>query len=637
MKKTLSVLLAFVLLLTASLAFAEEQTYLNTYETRGREVETWNVHYSQQAVNNNVMVNLIDGLMTNDNHGNMQLNAAKSYESPDGGKTWVFTINEGMTWFNKDGEYQADVLASDWATGLEWVLNYAKNDSYNTSMPNQMIAGAQEYYNYTKNILETEGEQAAWALTAEPGSVFDEMVGIECDDEAGTITYTLLSEMPYFPSVATYNCLYPASASMLEELGVAGYRDVTWEDMWYSGPYTITYFEYDNQKVFTKSPNYWNDANVKRFDTVTLKMVDSDAVAYQLFDQGELDHVTLDQATVQEIYKDESHKYHNNLVEMRPTKYAYHFHFDFAKNLADGETPDTNWNLAVANENFRKALYYGLDLTSYFARFNAINPLNSQNFVYTGNGVSFTSDGGDYTKLVRAEMGTDYEYDHYNRYDPEAAAEYKAKAMEELSAQGVTFPVTVEFYIVGSNDVEAQTAKVLENIFREGLGDDFVVLKVNTYISSLANEVRKPRKASFYKTGWGADFADPINFLGQETYDDTSAYFSLNYSHANEITDPDLIAAYQEFTELTKAADAITDDMDARYAAFAKAEACFLDHALVIPTHYESGWELTKINDYTRVYAMYGMQTYRYVNWEVSTEPLTTEQAAANAAAYAAE
>ncbi|MBQ6481180.1 MAG: hypothetical protein IJI45_08695, partial [Anaerolineaceae bacterium] len=62
MNKILSVLLAFVLLFSASLAFAEEQTYLNTYETKGREVETWNVHYSQQAVNNNVMVNLIDGL-----------------------------------------------------------------------------------------------------------------------------------------------------------------------------------------------------------------------------------------------------------------------------------------------------------------------------------------------------------------------------------------------------------------------------------------------------------------------------------------------------------------------------------------------------------------------------------------------
>lgn len=637
MKKLLPIILALVLLLSVSTAFAERQTTLVTYETRGRETETWNVHYSQWAASNNVLVNLIDGLMTNDNHGDMQLNAAKSYETTDGGQTWIFTLNEGMTWFNKDGVYQADVLASDWATGLEWVLNYAKNDSYNTSMPNQMIAGAQEYYDYTKELATAEGNEAAWALTAEKGSVFDEMVGIDCDDEARTITYTLIDKLPYFPSVATYNCLYPLSAAFIEENGVEGYRDVTWEDMWYSGPYTITYFEYDNQKVFTKSPNYWNDANVERLDTITLKIVDSNAVAYQLFDQGELDHVSLDQATLQEIYRDGSHKYHNNLVEMRPTKYAYHFHFDFAKNLEDGTTPDTNWNLAIANENFRKALYYGLDLTSYFARVNAINPLNCQNYVYTGNGVSFTSDGTDYTELVRDEMGVDYDYTIFNRYDPEAAAGYKAKAIEELTPKGVTFPVTVDYYFNGSDDVEAQTAKVLQNIFKEGLGDDFVVLKANTYISSLANEVRTPRKASFYKTGWGADFADPINFLGQETYNDTSAYFSTVYSHINEATDPDLIAAYEEFTELTKAADAITDDLDARYAAFAKAEACFLEHALVIPTHYEIEWELTKINDYSRVYAMYGMQTYRYVNWEVNTEMLTTAEADANAAAWAAE
>ena len=637
MKKLLTIVLSLVLLFNASLAMAEQKHDLVTYETRGREVDTWNVLYSQWAASNNVLVNLVDGLMTNDNHGNMQLNAAKSYETTDDGQTWVFTLNEGMTWFNKDGEYQADVLASDWATGLEWVLNYAKNDSYNTSMPNQMIAGAQEYYDYTKELATSEGNEAAWALTAEAGSKFDELVGIECDDEAGTITYTLIDKLPYFPSVATYNCLYPLSASFIEENGVEGFRDVTWEDMWYSGPYTITYFEYDNQKVFTKSPNYWNDANVNRLDTITVKIVDSNAVAYQLFDQGELDHVSLDQATLQEIYRDENHKYHNYLVEMRPTKYAYHFHFDFAKNLADGTTPDTNWNLAIANENFRKALYYGLDLTDYFARVNAINPLNCQNYVYTGNGVSFASDGTDYTKLVRDEMGVDYDYTVYNRYDPEAAAEYKAKAIEELTAKGVTFPVNVDYYFNGSDDVEAQTAKVLQNIFSEGLGDDFVVLTANTYISSIGNEVRTPRKASFYKTGWGADFADPINFLGQEVYNDTSAYFSTVYSHVNETTDPDLIAAYEEFTDLVKAADAITDDLDARYAAFAKAEACFLDHALVIPTHYEIEWELTKINDYSRVYAMYGMQTYRYANWEVSTEPLTTAEAAANAAAWAAE
>ena len=641
MKKTLAILMALVMvfgLAAVKPARADELKNLNTYETKARELETWNIHYSQAAADLNVLCNLIDGLLTNDNHGNLKLNAAKSYESPDGGKTWVFTLNEGMTWFNKDGEVQADVKASDWATGLEWVLNYAKNDSYNVSMPAEMIAGANDYYEYTKALTESDGADAVKALTAEAGSTVAEMVGIAVDDAAGTITYTLVDQLPYFPSGATYNCLYPLSAELIEEVGVDGYRDITWEDMWYSGAYTVTYFVYQNQKVLTKSPNYWNDANCKRFDTVTIKMVESASVAYQLFKNGELDHVSLDQATLQGIYEGTSDgELKANLVEARPTKYSYQIHLVYSKNLEDGETADTNWNTAVANENFRKSLYYGLDLTNYFARTNAINPLSCQNYCYTGNGVSFTSDGTDYTALVRKELGLEYDATKYVRYDAEKAAEYKAKAIEELTAKGVTFPVTVDYYIKGDSDVAAQTAKVLENVFAEGLGSDYVVLKTNTYISSLANEVRKPRKASIFINGWGADFADPINVLGQETYDDPQAYYSNAYSNCNDNDDPDLIAAYKEFTELEVAAKAITNDMDARYAAFAKAEACMLNHALVIPCSYEVGWELTKINDYTKVYSMYGMQAYRYVDWETSDTPYTTEQMAALAAAYAAE
>ena len=209
--------------------------------------------------------------------------------------------------------------------------------------------------------------------------------------------------------------------------------------------------------------------------------------------------------------------------------------------------------------------------------------------------------------------------------------------MEELAAKGVTFPVNVDYYISGSSDVAAQTAQVLKDIFSKCLGDDFVTLKINTYVSSLANEVRKPRKASIYINGWGADFADPINFLGQETYNDSQAYYSNAYSNCNDNDDPDLIAAYQDFTDKVVAAKAITDDMDARYAAFAKAEACMLEHALVIPCSYEVGWELTKVNNYTKVYSMYGMQGYRYVDWETNDAPYTTEEMDALAAAYAAE
>ena len=625
MKKLLSLVLVLVMVLSvAAVANADEKTTLNTYEVQSNELTTWNIQYSQAAADLNVLVNCIDGLLTNDSAGNLKPNAAKSYESPDGGKTWVFTLNEGMTWVNKDGEVQADVVASDWVTGLEWVLNYAKNDSYNVSMPAEMVVGTNDYYEFTKKLTEEQGEEAAKALTAEDD--FASMVGIIADDEAGTVTYNLVDALPYFPSVATYNCLYPLSAELIEEVGVDGYRDITWEDLWYSGAYTITYFEFQNQKVFTKNPEYWNK-DAKIFDTVTCKMVESVAVAYQLFTQGELDHVNLEQANLQEIYGDSTNPYNAYLVEKRPDKYSFQFHLVYAKNNEDG-TPDVNWNTAVANENFRKSFYYGLDLTNYLARTNAINPLSCENFAYTMNGVAFAADGTDYADLVRAKLDIDYTKDGYKRYDPEKAAAYKAAAIEELTAKGVTFPVVMDIYVMGSDTVTAQSYTVLSDIISAGLGDDYLKLNIKTYVSSLANEVRKPRLASVYINGWGADFADPINFLGQETYNDTQAYYANNYSVCNDATDPDLIAAYEEFTALVEKAKVITDDMDARMAAFAEAEACMLDHALVIPCNYRVQWELTKINNYSKVYSMYGMQALRYVDWQAFDEMVTTEQMA---------
>ena len=148
--------------------------------------------------------------------------------------------------------------------------------------------------------------------------------------------------------------------------------------------------------------------------------------------------------------------------------------------------------------------------------------------------------------------------------------------------------------------------------------------------------MRKPQLASIYINGWGADFADPINFLGQETYGEDNAYYSMNYSMCNNATDEDLIATYKEFTRLTNEAKAITDDNDARYAAFAKAEAYFLQNALAIPCNYEVAWELTCVNPYSKVYSAYGIQTYRYVNWETNDQIYTTDEVTALKAAYEA-
>ena len=618
MKKYLSFVLALVLVLT-SIAFtasADEIKDLRAYETTNREMETWCYHYSQAAVDLNVLSNFYDHLLTNDANGALVPCVAKEWSSPDGGQTWIFKLNEGVTWVDYQGNYKADCTAQDWITGLEWVLNAGKNQAANTTMPIEMIKGAGDYYAYTKEL----GEEEAKKLGTEK---FLEMVGLEAPDDY-TLIYHCVDKLSYFPSVACYNCLAPLSAKLIEEIGVDGYFGAEYTTMWYNGPYTCSEYIYQNEKVLSKNEAYWNKDNVKLFDTVTVKMVESADVAFQWFAAGDLDYIDLNQANLSTIYNNEGNEFHDNLVEARPTKYSYQMHFCWDKRNEDG-TPDTNWNTAIANENFRLALYYGLDVTDYLARTNFIHPLSCQNYCYTANAVSVTSDGRDYTQLVRDELGLQYDSEKFVRADAAKAAEYKAKAIEELTAAGVELPVKMTHYIMGSNQTAKDSADTLAQIISDCLGDDLVVLEIRTYVSKLNTEVRNPQLASIYINGWGADFADPVNFLGQETYGEDNAFYSQSYSKINNATDEKLIATYKEFTELVNAAKAITDDLDARYAAFAKAEAYMLQHALVIPWSYEVTWKVTSINEYSKIYTAYGNQGERYVNWETNSDLYTTE------------
>lgn len=618
MKKYLSFVLALVLVLT-SIAFtasADEIKDLRAYETIAREMETWCYHYSQAAVDLNVLSNFYDHLLTNDANGALVPCVAKEWSSPDDGQTWIFKLNEGVTWVDYQGNYKADCTAQDWVTGLEWVLNYGKNQAANTSMPIEMIKGAGDYYAYTKEL----GEEEAKKLGTEK---FLEMVGLEAPDDY-TLIYHCVDKLSYFPSVACYNCLAPLSAKLIEEIGVDGYFGADYTTMWYNGPYTCSEYIYQNEKVLSKNEAYWNKDNVKLFDTVTIKMVESVDVAFQWFSAGDLDYIDLNQANLSTIYNNEGNEFHGNLVEARPTKYSYQMHFCWDKKNEDGSA-DTNWNTAIANENFRLALYYGLDITDYLARTNFIHPLSCQNYCYTANAVSVNSEGKDYTQMVRDELGLQYDSEKFVRADAAKAAEYKAKAIEELTAAGVELPVKMTHYIMGSNQTAKDSADTLAQIISDCLGDDLVVLEIRTYVSKLNTEVRDPQLASIYINGWGADFADPVNFLGQETYGDDNAYYSKAYSKINNATDKKLIATYKEFTDMVNTAKAITDDLDARYAAFAKAEAFWIQHALTIPWSYEVTWKVTSINEYSKIYTAYGNQSERYVNWETNSDLYTTE------------
>lgn len=588
-----------------------------TYELSANEMDKFFILNANTATNNQVLSNLYDGLLEVDSNGALVPCLAESWGSEDDGKTWTFTLREGATWVDINGEVQADVVAQDFITGLEWVLNYYKNGSTNTSMPIDLIEGAGDYYEYTKSLTEEE----ALALD---NSKFLELVGIEAPDER-TVVYTCTAPTPYFASVSAYVCLYPLSQALEDQIGAANLLSAGREDLWYNGAYLLTEFVQGNEKVFTPNPHYW-DTECTRFDSVTVKMVESQDNAYLLYQSGEIDNVTLTESQLSTILSSEDNEYYDYVVETRPTKFSYSIHFNFDKHTEDGSTDD-NWNTAVANTAFRKAWYYGLDLLPYLSRVNAVNPLHCENNAYSMKGLVSLSDGTDYVDLVLEKLDLPAsDGETLARLDSSLAQQYKEQAIQELTALGVTFPVEADYYIAGGNQTALDSATVLKQTIEDSLGTDFVTVNIKEYVNSQSAEVATPRLHSFIFGGWGADYGDPQNYLGQEVLGSDDAYYANTYSNANEVTDGELAEILQTFTQLVADADAVTGDLDERYDAYAQAEVYLIENAIVIPAYYDIQWELTHVNDYTKEYAMFGCQNFKYKNWETSATAYTTEQ-----------
>ena len=600
-----------------------------SFESANRELESWNILYTQQSTDANVITNLWDGLLSFDCYGKVAPAIASSWEHNEDSTVWTFHLRDDVDWCDVNGEVKSHLTSKDFLVGLEWVLNALKNEAFNTSMPSETVVGAAEYYDLTKD----KGDAAA-DMTYE--DMLAAGVGVEAPDDY-TLVFTCKNPCPYFDTVAAYNSFYPASEDLIKELGIDGFRSCDYSTMWYNGPYLIEEYIQQNTKSFIPNPNYYAANDCTRFEHHTITMIPDLSMGLQLYENGEVDNIDLTESNLTTITSDPNNEHNKFLCEKRPTKYSYQMHLNFQRKDENGNL-DENWNKAVSNRAFRQCFYKGLNLTNYYARTNKINPLKCENDYYTMPGVCYNTKGEEYTTLVAKEMGFDTEkYDGKTmirlRANNGDISDLKKQAMEELSAIGVTFPVHCYHYIKSGDTNALDTATVLKQCFTDSFGDDFIVLDIKTYVSSITQEVRNPQLQSFVINGWGADYGDPVNFVGQEILHDDNAYYSWYYSNIAKVVEAgaadwqkDLVAAYEEFTDLVNTAKAIVDDVDARYAAFAKAEACLLNNVLDCPCNFEVSWCLTHANEYSKINAMYGPCNYKAVNWETSQEPYTTVQ-----------
>ena len=580
------------------------------------ESSTLNYLVTSTIEEQRVGANCIDTLVEYDSDGRLKEGLATEWNYDEGQMTWTFTLREAK-WVDNTGAEVADVTAQDFVDALKYELT-PEYESANAQNLFGIIAGAQEYYNGQVYNGGADEDGVTW-----PAIDFSE-VGVKAVDEH-TLTYTLAKEVPYFISSLAYVVYMPAYGPLLEELGKE--YGTAADKMYYNGAFYLAEFSPQERQVYKKNPSNYDAANVFIDEIQRIYNAEADTLGPEMVKRGEVDWAEISADLLDDWLSNEDTK---NLVsrERPSTSYSYFYCFNFDPQF-DAEYEPDNWRIAVNNENFRKALFAGLDKTKEVA---VLEPNAPQDYVLstiTPFDFAYNADGADYTTVgAMASMG--------DTFDETKALEYKEAAMAELSAAGVTFPVKVLMPYNPSVVNWDKECQVVEQQMEALLGTDFIDIIIEAGpTDNFLTEIRRSGQYAFMKCGWGADYADPETWTDPFYQSKGEAGYDPGYKYAfiaNAITEgTDTAPVIQEYFDKVEAAKAITIDTNARFEAFAEAEAVLIDHALVIPFSITvSPYIATKLNEFDAQYAPFGVSRLRFKGQKVLDHYVSMEEYEAN-------
>ena len=580
------------------------------------ESSTLNYLVTSTIEEQRVGANCIDTLVEYDSDGQLKEGLATEWNYDEGQMTWTFTLREAK-WVDNTGAEVADVTAQDFVDALKYELT-PEYESANAQNLFGIIAGAQEYYNGQVYNGGADEDGVTW-----PAIDFSE-VGVKAVDEH-TLTYTLAKEVPYFISSLAYVVYMPAYGPLLEELGKE--YGTAADKMYYNGAFYLAEFSPQERQVYKKNPSNYDAANVFIDEIQRIYNAEADTLGPEMVKRGEVDWAEISADLLDDWLGNEDTK---NLVsrERPSTSYSYFYCFNFDPQF-DAEYEPDNWRIAVNNENFRKALFAGLDKTKEVA---VLEPNAPQDYVLstiTPFDFAYNADGSDYTTVgAMASMG--------DTFDETKALEYKEAAMAELSAAGVTFPVKVLMPYNPSVVNWDKECQVVEQQMEALLGTDFIDIIIEAGpTDNFLTEIRRSGQYAFMKCGWGADYADPETWTDPFYQSKGEAGYDPGYKYAfiaNAITEgTDTAPVIQEYFDKVEDAKAITIDTNARFEAFAEAEAVLIDHALVIPFSITvSPYIATKLNEFDAQYAPFGVSRLRFKGQKVLDHYVSMEEYEAN-------
>ena len=606
----------------------------NLVETTSYELQSMDYVVSAKTEDHEFNANFVDGLLENDTYGNLKDCIAESYEQSEDGLKWTFHLKKGINWVTNTEEVYDEVKAEDFVTGLRHGVEFSSETAW---LLEGIIKGYAEYE-------ASDFSDAEW-----------EKVGIKAVDDY-TLEFTLEQPAPYFPSMTCYAVLYPINRTFLEGKGegcalgkpnieACQFGVVAPDAILYNGGFVLESNDIKSSTVLKKNNSYWDAENV-HLDSVK-RIYDDGSDPYSVirgFESG-----TYAASAISPLWEDfDSYmkKYDGFVNASLPDHSTFGVVFNMNRQVFDQsnyceKNPEANapTHKAIMNENFRKALRAAYDVKAYnmvtspesIALSMIRNINNDSNIVRASDGKSY----GELVNEAYAEIAGDEKADLSDGQYPWLSKETALKYIEAAKAEGIEFPVHLDMLVDETSKARSDRGRSMKDSIEANTDGNIIielVMRDNDTVTNIAYRNNDPAAMDYdisTFTGWGPDYADPKTFV--DIYSPVSGYYmkamGLENAPLDTATDKDIkdLAGLAEYEKLYKAADAIVDDMDARYKAFAQADACLVKHAFYIPTSTNTrSVRVSHVVPFTRYYSVCGMTEYKYKGMQLQSDIVTS-------------
>jgi oligopeptide transport system substrate-binding protein len=223
----------------------------------GSEVASLDPHKVEGTPESNIILNLLEGLVSTDANGHLAPAVAESWENTDY-RTWTFHLRQGAVW--SDG---TPVTAQD------FVYSWQRLADPKTGSP---YASYLQYARIENIDAILTGKKPAQSL------------GVSAIDDK-TLKVTLSEPVPYFVSMLSHTSMKPVKQSVVEKFG----------DKWTlpqnyvgNGAYRLSEWVVNERIVLERSPSYWNN-NQTVIDKATFLPLSSEVSDINRYRSGEID------------------------------------------------------------------------------------------------------------------------------------------------------------------------------------------------------------------------------------------------------------------------------------------------------------------------------------------------------------